>query len=134
MKLLPFAIILTLLIEVVGIIIFGQVKDTKNVLKVVTLANVISFIFPYVERANRMKAVAGSWFWAVRKAFDSGPYYMVLTGYLILTILIEVPLVYKFLSRHSLNRKRLLQTIILVNIITTLIVAGIERYFCYGRW
>lgn len=133
MTVLPFAVIFTLLIETVAVVRFGKVEDTKKVLKVIALANVISFVAPYLERAYRFRAVSSgiSLLFAV---FDKGPYYMILSGYLLLTVVVELPVVYYFLSKKTLKKKRLAQVIVLSNVITTLIVAVLERVICIGRW
>lgn len=133
MKILPFAVISTLLIETVSVVRFGNVANTRKALKIVSLANVISFIAPYAERAYRFSAVSRgiSLLFAV---FDKGPYYMILSGYLLLTVVVELPVVYYFLSKETVNKKRLTQAIVLSNVITTLSIAVLERIICKGRW
>jgi len=98
-KILPYAVIITLLIETVGIKLLGKVNSWSRTLAVVTLANMISFIFPYFERALSHKATAGEFIWTWKSAFDSGPYYMILFGYLFLTLVLEMPVVYHFLKK-----------------------------------
>lgn len=133
MTVLPFAVIFTLFIETVSVVRFGKVEDSKKALKVITLANIISFIAPYMERAYRFSAVSSgiSLLFAV---FDKGPYYMILSGYLLLTVVVELPVVYYFLSKQAASKKKLLAVIISSNIITTLLVAICERMICIGRW
>lgn len=133
MTVLPFAIIFTLLIETVGVVRLGKVEDSKKAMKIIALANIISFIAPYMERAYRFRAVSSgiSLLFAV---FDKGPYYMILSGYLLLTVVVELPVVYYFLSKETVNKKQLAQAIVLSNVITTLLVAVLERMICIGRW
>ncbi|WP_343770884.1 hypothetical protein [Clostridium malenominatum] len=131
---LPIAIILTLVIETFIIYKYGTVQGKDKVLIVVALANIASFVLPYIERAKRFMAVAGHWYYAWIKAFDSGPYYIVLTGYLILTLIVEFPIVYLVLKKYSKDNKTLGKAILVANIITTLIVAVLERLLCHGRW
>jgi len=60
--------------------------------------------------------------------------YIIRLIYLVLTLCIEVPLVYFLLNNRSKNKKILLLIIIAVNVITTIIVAVLERRLCQGRW
>lgn len=132
MTVLPFAVVFTLLIETASVVKFGKVSDTIKVLKVVSLANVMSFIAPYLERAYRFRRVLGGF--SLSAAFDKGPYYIILSGYLLLTIVVELPIVYYLLSKETVNKKQLAGAIVLSNVITTLLVAVLERMICIGRW
>ena len=98
----------------------------------VGLANLLSFIAPYLERAYRFIPTSGGF--SISAAFNKGPYYMILFGYLALTVIVELPVVYLMLRKESLNKKNLLLSILLSNIVTTLLVAVIERVLCTGRW
>lgn len=101
---LPFAILFTLLIETFGIKKFGKVNHIKEVIFVVAVANIISFTFPYIYRAyNLMGVTASNYLQAWTSAFNSGPYYMIMLGYLALTLLLEMPVVYNALKNISLN-------------------------------
>ncbi|KJS87729.1 MAG: hypothetical protein JM58_03440 [Peptococcaceae bacterium BICA1-8] len=133
-KILPYAVIITLLIETVGIKTLGKINNWSKTLAVVTLANMMSFIFPYFERALRHRATAGEFIWAWKSAFDSGPYYMIMLGYLLLTLVFEIPIVYYFLKKYAKNTRNLLYTIVSVNIITTLCVFIMERIISQGQW
>ena len=136
-KLLPIAIVLTLMVEFIGILFLGRVKGKIKPIKVlgiVALANIVSFVFPYIVRAYLFRATAGTFAYAWEDAFEAGPFYIVLLGYLILTILLELPLVYSYLKRHTSNKKILLKSIIGVNLITTIIVAVLERTLYHGQW
>lgn len=137
-ELLPLAIIFTLAIEYTGILIFGKrnlIRWRKiKVFSTIVLANIASFIFPYIARANMLRATSGNWVYAWEGAFTKGPYYIVLFGYLFMTVLVEVPIVYCILKRHALGKKFLFNLIIVLNIITTCIVAVTERTLYYGQW
>lgn len=132
MTILPFAIIITLLIEIISISKFNDINNIKKVSIVITLANLLSFLAPYLERAYRFIPTSGGY--SLSGAFNKGPYYIILAGYLLLTILIELPTVFLFLQKTASNRKKLILTIICSNIITTGIVAILERLICIGRW
>lgn len=55
-------------------------------------------------------------------------------GYLILTFIIEIPIVYYLLKDYSNNKKYLLYSIILTNFITTIGVFIMERLISYGQY
>ncbi|MBP7223082.1 MAG: hypothetical protein KBA50_07520 [Sedimentibacter sp.] len=131
MKVLPFAVVFTILIETASVTKLGGVSDSKKAFYIICLANLMSFIAPYLERAYRFIPTSG---YSIFAAFNKGPYYIVLAGYLILTVAVELPIVYFLLRKYSLNRKNLLISIILSNTVTTLLVAVCERIICVGRW
>jgi len=133
-KILPYAVLFTLLIETVGIMKIGKINELKKTITVIAIANIVSFIFPYIERAIRFRAVAGGFIYAWSKAFDSGPYYLIMLGYFVLTLVIEMPVVYYLLREHSRNKKHLLYAIVSCNLITTIGVFIIERLVSHGQW
>jgi len=51
-----------------------------------------------------------------------------------LTLLIEIPIIYNLLKRHVDSKKKLLWSIIGSNIVTTAMVAVIERMVTDGHW
>ena len=132
LKVLPWAILLTLSIETIVIVKFGRVSNVKKVLGVICLANLISFLAPYLLRAYSHIPTSGGY--ALLSAFEKGPYYIVLSGYLLLTIVVELPIVYRFLKGITINRNHLIISILSANIVTTLLVAIIERILCVGQW
>ena len=132
MVVLPFAIIFTLLIETASVVKFGKVANSKKAFLVVALANLLSFIAPYLVRAYHFIPTSGGF--SIMAAFNKGPYYMILSGYLILTIIVELPVVYQMFKKATSNKKSLITAILLSNIVTTLLVAVFERIICVGRW
>lgn len=135
MSVLPFAIILTLAIETWGINVYGKVKGKVNVFIIVTFANIVSFIAPYIYSTSILNRFYGSgWGYAWERAFNNGPNYIIKLAYLLLTLFIEVPLVYFLLKNQSNNKKKLLFITIVVNVITTIAVAVLERLLCQGQW
>lgn len=132
MTVFPFAVILTLLIETFAVAKYGKVSNTKKSILVIGLANLLSFLTPYMERAYRFIPTSGGF--SIFAAFNKGPYYMVLSGFLLLTVVIELPLVYFLLREYTSSKKSLLVSILMSNIATTVIVAGLERLICIGRW
>ncbi|KGA95865.1 hypothetical protein AJ85_17210 [Alkalihalobacillus alcalophilus ATCC 27647 = CGMCC 1.3604] len=137
-EMLPLAIILTLCFEIISILFLGKLVKNYSIkviaALIITLANIVSFLFPYIFRAIEFQAVSGGWAYAWYDAFAAGPYYIVLTGYLFLTLCIEVPIIYFLLKNYSKSRRFLLGVVISVNVMTTLIVAIMERIMFYGHW
>jgi hypothetical protein len=135
---LPYAILFTLAIEIVGIYVFAKLKGWSIKIKtavVVVIANLASFLFPYILRAIDLQSFfSGGWIASWNLAFETGPYYIVLAEYFLLTLVIEGPLVYLYLKKHVQNKRTLIKIIIILNIFTTLIVAVLERILFYGRW
>lgn len=139
--LLPLAIVITIISETYIVSKYGKVPNIYRVFTAVCIANLVSFLAPYIRRTYF------SWNYFTRGAstplndISSGfyhaifqPHYTVESFYLLLTLTIEVPLVYFILHRKSLDRKKLLIGIIAANIITSVITLAIERIFCHGRW
>jgi len=132
LKVLPFAIVITLLIETIAVVKLGKVANSKKVFLIVSLANLLSFLAPYFERAYRFIPTSGGF--SILAAFNKGPYYIVLVGYLLLTIIVELPIVYFLLRKNTKNRINLIVSILMSNIITTILVAVCERIICVGQW
>lgn len=133
-KVFPIAVIVTLIAEIYGIMNLNKWKqlDIKRVNCVVILANVLSFIVPYILRAYRFIPTSGRF--SLEGAFNKGPYYIVMVGYLVLTVVVELPLVYMVLKKNVERRFRLMSTIVGLNVVTTIIVAFLERLICQGVW
>lgn len=132
LKVLPFAVIFTLFIETIAIVKFGKVTNSKKAFRIVSFANLFSFLAPYFERAYRFIPTSGGY--SIPAAFNKGPYYIVLAGYLLLTIIVELPTVYLLLRKNTKNEMNLILSILISNIITTLLVAICERLICIGQW
>lgn len=129
---LPFAVIATLLIEKAAVVKIGKVPNSGRTLIIICAANLLSFIAPYLVRAYRFIPTSGEH--AIMAAFNKGPFYIVLSGYLILTVIVELPVVYIFLREKSASKRNLFLSILLSNTATTLLVAVLERIICIGRW
>jgi len=134
MKVLPFAVILTLLTEWLGILKFGKVSEKLNTFFVVLAANIFSFVAPYVYRTIKLYSFYGGLLHTWERMFNNGPNYIIRSMYLFLTLFIEVPLAYLLLKNKSKNKKRLIFAVIFLNIITTFVVAVLERLICRGVW
>ncbi len=127
---LPWVAIGTLIIETISILFFAKIKNGFKVFTFVTVANTISFATPYL--VNLMSYYEQMF--SFDKYLEHWPSYTVGILFCIATILIEFPVVYFSLRKNAVSNKRFAITIIVSNIITTTLVAIIERIFCVGRW
>ena len=123
---LPLAILLTLAVEILGLCVLAKTKPLKTSL-VVILANLLSFAAPYL-------CLLGDEIYSFSQALENMPFYTVGIIYLMMTLIIEIPVVYFSLQKETVGGKRLFWTILLTNTATTLITAILERLLCYGRW
>lgn len=123
---LPFAIIATLIIEIFIIVKFGKVRALTKSIVCISFANLASFLVSYLWPND-----VGYTFSEVD---THTPSYIVRSGYLFLTLIVEVPIVYYLLRKDCDNRKKLLLSTILANVITTALVAAIERISCVDSW
>ena len=128
---LPFVIVGTLLIETLAVNILSKIDNWYKTFFAVLVGNIISFIAPYIGYSNSLYSQIG---YTLSQIIDRGPYYTVGVAFLILTIVIELPIVYFMLKKSVESKKKLAVTIVLVNIVTTALVALIERLLCYGHW
>lgn len=91
-----------------------------------------TILLPYLFLYLDQKSFAGGM--GIREILDKGPFYIVGAFYLIITLVIEVPIVYVGLKSEMKNRKRGLLTIIVSNAVTTALVCVAERMICRGHW
>ncbi len=132
LTILPYAIIFTLIVEIIAVIKIGKVKNYKRACLIILIEKLSSFILPYVFLAFEFLPFSNTL--SISYSVDNGPYYIVLTGYLMMTLLIELPMTYFLLEKSSLNKKRLIFSIVVSNIVTTLVIGIIERMICIGHW
>lgn len=130
-ELLPAAAALTIIIEVTIIKIFLKIKNTKRLIGLVVIGNLASFILPYVMEYLDMREL-GYTNWA--EIFDKGPFYMVGALYLLLTLIVEIPIVSVGMKKEIPGKRRAILVIGMANVITTAMVGIVERLLCYGRW
>ncbi len=138
--LLPIAIIVTLLIEVLSINYIAKIRNLKIVIPVVSLANLLSFLFPYlwitIDPMNvyAMFPDGEGLFGIIERSVEHTPVFTISIFYLILTLLIEMPIVFLFLRNKVVKKHNLILTIIITNTITTALTFALERIFCRGAW
>ena len=125
---LPPVALATIVIEVLAIWLIPNTGKLMKTAVAVILANAASFLLPYALLLND----------PVYPKFDdmlnAGPNYIVGAGFVILTLVLEIPIVYNLLKKHVDNKKKLLWSIIGSNIVTTAMVAVIERIVTDGYW
>ena len=125
---LPPVALATIVIEVLAIWLIPHTGKFIKTAVAVILANAASFLLPYALLLND----------PVYPKFDdmlnAGPNYIVGAGFVILTLVLEIPIVYNLLKKHVDNKKKLLWSIIGSNIVTTAMVAVIERMVTNGYW
>ena len=125
---LPPVALATIVIEVLAIWLIPNTGKLMKTAVAVILANAASFLLPYALLLND----------PVYPKFDdmlnAGPNYIVGAGFVILTLVLEIPIVYNLLKKHVDNKKKLLWSIIGSNIVTTAMVAVIERMVTDGYW
>ena len=126
---LPWVALGTILIEWLSIWLIPRTGHAFKVLGIVMVANAASFLLPYAF----LKADL-SWYGTFEDILDSGPHYIVSGVFLLLTLLVEMPIVYNVLKSNVQDMKKLQLTIIVSNVITTAGVAIIERLITEGYW
>ena len=133
--LLPLVIAVTLLVEVLAVWFDLGRKRLVKTAACVTVANLLSFAAPYVCEWGTMRfdGTTGRSY-SFLEHLDHWPVYTVGIAYLLITLAVEVPVVYRVLRADANRKKRLLLTIILANLATTAFTAFVERVATRGAW
>ncbi len=126
--LLPIVIVVTLAAETLAITRLAHVQPFSKVLCVVLIGNSLSFAAPYVWSDLTSELYTFS------QLLEHWPIYTIGLVYLIVTLLMELPVVYYSLRKSTNNGKRLLWVTVGANVTTTLFTAFVERIFCRGSW
>ena len=138
LDLFPVVVIVTLLLEIISVNYIAKVKDLKRVIPVVSLANLASFVVPYiwlgVSPRNVYTGLDDNIINVIKYTVEHTPTFTVSISFLLITLLVETPIVYLFFKDRVQSKKNLISNIILINIITTAITFAVERIFCYGEW
>lgn len=127
---LPFVIIFTLLIEIFYIKYFSGTKIRFALSVSVIIGNILSFLAPYLFNY----LIPG--LYTFEQLLEHTPFYIVGFIYLCITLIIEIPTVFItiFLLDKSVSGTKLLCSIAVANVITTVLTALTERIFCPGSW
>ena len=126
--LLPVVIILTLAIETVSIHFISKLKNIAKTIFIVLAANTVSFLTPYCF----LYCVPS--LYTFEQMLEHQPIYNVGLLYLIITLAVEIPIVYFSLKKSAPNPKKMMLTVLLCNVATTILTAVIENTVCKGIW
>lgn len=127
-ELLPFVATLTIAIEYFMLLKILKIKKKCRLFGTVCLANLLSFLLPYGA------TFYASGYESIMNFFAGMDFYTINLGYLLLTLLIECPVVYGVIADEVKNNKKCMGIIALSNIVTTVLVIIIERISCKGKW
>lgn len=138
LDLLPIVVIITLLLEILSINYIAKINNLKRVIPVVSIANLLSFLLPYawlgISPRNVYVISSESIIDAIKYTVEHTPFFTVSFLFLLITLLVETPIVYLFFKSSVIDKKKLIFVIITINILTTAITFEVERLFCYGEW
>lgn len=133
---LPVAIVVTLLAEILAINYIPGIKKPLKVAAFVTLGNLLSFAAPYVLWLAEWIELFGAddipYYYTYY--FEYTPSYTVGLYYFLVTIFVEGPIVFLGLKKNAPSKKALILTTVAVNAATTVFVAVLERLLCRGAW
>ncbi len=130
---LPWVAAATILIESVWI---GRCLDRSlrpRVFLAVCIANLISFLAPYLLMSLSNLRMGYSFAEALQKQADHWPSWTIGGGYLALTLLTEA-FVYFLFEKKAERPRRLLRAFLLSNTVTTVLSFAAERLLCHGHW
>ena len=126
---LPIIAVITITAETIIINRYGKVNKLWKTALFVIAANLLSFACPYI--VNTLWSTPGYTF---DRVIDNTPSYTVTIVFLIMTLIIETPVVYLALRKNCDCKKYLIISILSSNAITTLFAAAIERIICRGTY
>lgn len=127
---LPFVAVATLIIETLAINLFLKIGNWHKVFFGVLIGNLISFAVPYIGYSNTVP------YYDMPLSFilERGPFYTVGAAFLFLTVAVELPFIYFWLKKNVKNKKLLVLVTVVANVVTTAMVALVERLLCHGQW
>lgn len=126
---LPIVAAATIVIEVLAIWLVPRTGRFLKTTAIVVIANAVSFLFPYLILLE-----TDTWYGSFQDKLNAGPCYIVGSLFLFITLLLEVPISYQLLKSDVKSKKNLLITILAVNVVTTVMVAVVERMVTDGYW
>ena len=128
---LPFVAVITIAIETAALWYVLGKKHLVKIAVVVVSVNLLSFAAPYLFLYDENIRMPLKPF---QELIEYGYYFTVGVIFLLMTLLVELPLVFFILRKHADQKWRFLLTVVGMNVATTLITAAAERIFCYGHW
>ena len=127
---LPFVALATLIIETAALNGFLKIGNWHRVFTGVLIGNLISFAIPYIGYSN----TTPYYDMPLSYILERGPFYTVGAAFLFLTVAVELPFIYFWLKKDVKNKKLLVLTTVMANIVTTVMVAVAERVLCEGHY
>ncbi len=127
LDILPIVAAATIIIEVIAVNKFGKVHKAAKTAFAVIIANLLSFSVPYILRCFDE-------LYSFDQMINNTPSYTVTISFLIMTLIVEIPFVFFVLKKDSEDKKYLLLSIAVSNVITTVLTAVVERIICRGTW
>lgn len=128
---LPFVAVITIAIETAALWYVLEKRHLVKISVVVVIVNLMSFAAPYLFLYDETIRMPLKPYTAL---MEYGYYFTVGVVFLLMTLLVELPLVFFILRKHADQKWRFLLTVVGMNVVTTLITAAAERIFCYGHW
>lgn len=128
---LPFVAIATLIIETAALNGFLKIGNWHRVFTGVLIGNLISFAVPYIGYSNTTPYAD---YLSLPEILNRGPFYTVGTAFLIMTLAVELPFMYFWLKKDIKNKKLLVLVTVVANVVTTAMVALVERLLCEGYY
>lgn len=129
---LPVVIIITLATEILLIYYFSKSTKFNKIITFVILGNLLSFLAPYF--CKYIISLMPHSIYNFSMMLDRGPHYIVGLAYLILTLILESPIVYYGVKNDAEKQQGLIKGIVISNIITTIFTAAVEHILCRGHW
>lgn len=126
---LPFAIIGTLAIEILSVIFVIKPAKRLKAAIIITLANVFSFAAGYFLGAIDLEVG-----YTIMDVIMHTPHYIISIIYLLLTLIIEMPVVGCSLWRDTTNKNLFIALIVASNIVTSILVSVCEGIFAPGSY
>lgn len=127
---LPFVVVFTLVAETWFIAFFCKIESKSRVFVPVLVGNLLSYAMPYIVYSRSLYGE----FYGLKHALDHSPYYTVGTAFLVMTLVAELPVVYLSLKKKAEDKRVLAISIVIINVLTTVAVALVERVLCRGEW
>lgn len=127
---LPFVAIATLIIETAALNGFLKIGNWHRVFTGVLIGNLISFAVPYIGYSN----TTPYYDMPLSYILERGPFYTVGAAFLIITVAVELPFMYFWLKKSVKNKKLLVLVTVVANVVTTAMVALVERLLCEGYY
>lgn len=133
---LPWMIVVTVFFEFFAVYRINYISKPMKTFVVIAITNAISFLTPYIfiGLSPVIYAKELGFFKSIHSFVEKFPFYIVGTTFLFLTLIVEIPIVYFLLRNNVRKSRRLFISIFVVNSITTLMIAMIERILCKGSW